>query len=177
MLQAEIAGRLALTHEGFPAEGDVIRNFQLLAADGQPVFLSDTRGRCNMVLVLAGESDLAQDFLSELGRRQADLSSNETRALAVVAGTWEQARELKRALNLNFDVLADKDARVHRSLGTADQKGHILPAVFVTDRFGEVFAAFRASPGKSLPGFTEILSWIDFINALCPECGPREWPD
>jgi len=177
MLQAEIAGRLASMHEGFPAEGDVIRNFQLLSVNGQPVLLSDARGRANMVLALAGESDSAYAFLSELGRHESDLNANEARALAVVAGNREQACELKRLLNLSFEVLADQDGRVHRSLETADPEGHFLPAVIVTDRFGEVFAAFKASPGKPLPHFDEILGWIDFINGLCPECGPREWPD
>jgi peroxiredoxin len=177
MLQAEIAGRFAVTHEGFPAQGDVIRDFEFLSADGHPVLLSEVRGRSNMVLVLAGESDLAHNLLSELGRHQSALNGDETRALAVVAGSWKRACELKRVLNLDFEVVADKDALVHLSLGTRDRTGHILPAVIITDRFGEVFAGFRASQGKPLPNFEEIVGWIDFIDRLCPECGPREWPD
>jgi peroxiredoxin len=130
-----------------------------------------------MVLVFTGESDSAAELLSELRRHQRDLAENETRALALVAGSQHRASELKHALHLNFEVLVDVDGSVHRSMGVEDQLGHLLPAVFVTDRFGEVFAAYKAGQGKSLPGVKEILGWIEFINRQCPECGPLEWPD
>lgn len=51
------------------------------------------------------------------------------------------------------------------------------PGFWPTDRFGEVFAAYKAGQGKSLPSVEEISGWIDFINSQCPECGPLEWPD
>lgn len=175
MLQSEIAGRLVSSREGYPVKGDVIHDFQLLS--GQPLFLSENRARFNMVLVFAGESDSANSLLSELGLHQPELAANETRALAIVAGPEERAAELNRALHLSFEVLADVDGRVHRSMGTGALAGHILPAVFITDRFGEVFAAFQTAQGKSLPGIAEIQSWIEFINRQCSECGPLEWPD
>lgn len=175
MLQAEIAGRLA-PHEGCTAKGDVIRDFQLFSAEGHPVLLSEYRGHFNMALVFVGESDSANNLLSELGTHQPELAENETRALAIVAGSQERASELRHALHVGFEVLADENGRVHHLLGTEDQAGHLLPAVFITDRFGEVFAAYKAGQGNSLPAIDEILSWIDFINRQCPECGPLEWP-
>ncbi len=177
MLQAEIAGRLFPSHEGYPARGDVIRDFELISSQGHPVLLSEYRGRRNLVLVLAGNSDSANSLLSELVQYQPQLAGNEARALAVVPGTRERAYQLKHALHLNFVLLADEDRRVHLSMGTADQAGHVLPAVFVTDRFGEVFAAFKTAQGMALPAVAEIVGWLEFINQLCPECGPSEWPD
>jgi peroxiredoxin len=176
MLQAEIAGRLIPPHEGYAERGDVIRDFQLFSAEGQSVLLSEYRGLSSMVLVFAGESDSANNLLSELGTHQPELTGNETRALAIVVGPQERASELRHTLHLGFEVLADENGRVHHSLGTEDRAGHLLPAVFITDRFGEVFAAYKAGQGKSLPAIDEILSWIDFINRQCPECGPIEWP-
>ncbi len=177
MLQAEIAGSLVPSPEGSPAKGAVIHDFQLPASQGKTILLSEYRGRRNMVLVLAGESELADKLLCEVARHQPELNEDETLALAIVAGAPERAANLKRALHLNFEVLADMDARVHRSLGAEDRKGRILPAVFITDRFGEVFAVFNPAQGASLPGFEEIHGWIDLINRQCPECGPREWLD
>lgn len=176
MLQAEIAGRLVPSHEGWPRKGDVIRDFQLLSADAHPVLLSENRGRFNMMLVFAGESDSANNLLCELGL-QPELAENETRVLAIVVGPQERASELRHTLHLSFEVLADENERVHHSMGTKDQAGHLLPAGFITDQFGEVFAVYKAAQSKSLPGIAEILSWIDFINRQCPECGPLEWPD
>lgn len=176
MLQAEIAGRLVSPHEGYAEKGDVIRDFQLFSSEGRSVLLSEYRGLSSMVLVFAGESDSANHLLSELGTRQPELAGNEARALAIVVGPRERASELRHVLHLGFEVLADGNGRVHRSLGTEDPAGHLLPAVFITDRFGEVFAAYKAGQGNSLPAVNEIMSWIDFINCQCPECGPVEWP-
>lgn len=177
MLQAEIAGRLVPPHEGWPRKGDVIRDFQLMSSEEHPVLLSENRGRFNMVLVFAGESDSANSLLCELALHQPELAGNEARTLAIVVGSQARASELRRSLHLSFEVLADENERVHRSMGTEDESGNILPAVFITDRFGEIFAAFRAAQSKGLPGIAAILSWIDFINRQCPECGPLEWPD
>lgn len=177
MLQAEIAGRLVASPREAPARGALIRDFQLPSAQGKSVLLSEYRGRANMVLVFAGESEAAADFLSNLQQHQAELTENEARVLVILAGSQRRSSDLKRSLHLSFEVLADKDGQVHRLLGATDPTGHICPAVFITDRFGEVFAAYSAAHNKVLPGFEEMLSWIDFMNRQCPECAPREWPD
>jgi hypothetical protein len=113
MLQAEIAGRLISPHEGYAERGDVIRDFQLFSAEGQSVLLSEYRGLSSMVLVFAGESDSANNLLSELGTHQPELTGNETRALAIVVGPQERASELRHTLHLGFEVLADDDGGIH----------------------------------------------------------------
>jgi peroxiredoxin len=176
-LQAEIAGRTIPSADGYPAKGHIIRDLSLCSSEGHPVLLSGYRGHSNMVIVFTGESDSAAELLSELRRRQRDLATKETRILAIVAGSQQRASELKHALHLDFELLVDVDGSVHHSMGAEDLSELLLPAVFVTDPFGEVFAAYKAGQGKSLPGVEEILGWIDFINRQCPECGPLEWPD
>ncbi len=177
MLQAEIAGRTTPSADGYPSKGHTIRDFCMCSSEGQEILLSRYRGHSNMVLVFAGASDSAAELLSELRRHQRDLAENKTRVLAFVAGSQQRASELKHALHLDFEVLVDVDGNVHRSVGAEQLSEYMLPAVFVTDRFGEVFAAYKAGQGRSLPGVEEILSWIEFINKQCPECGPLEWPD
>ena len=63
----------------------------------------------------------------------------------------------------------------HRSMGTEDQSGYILPAVFVMDPFGEVFDAISEHAEQKV-AVEEISGWINFINFQCPECGPLKWP-
>jgi peroxiredoxin len=84
------------------------------------------------------------------------MAENETRALALVAESQQRASKLKHVLHLNFEVLVDVDGSVYRFLGVEDQLGHLLPTVFVTDRFGEVFAAYKDGQGRSLPSVEEI---------------------
>jgi hypothetical protein len=57
-----------------------------------------------------------------------------------------------------------------------DRRGQAEMAVYVTDRFGEVFATFRESEKQAMPGVQEILEWLTFVNSQCPECSPPEWP-
>ena len=49
-------------------------------------------------------------------------------------------------------------------------------AIYITDRFGEVFAVFRESEKQAMPSVQEILGWLSFVNSQCPECSPPEWP-
>jgi hypothetical protein len=73
-------------------------------------------------------------------------------------------------------VLADQDGRIHRQAGAIGPHGQEAAAVYVTDRFGEVFGVYRTSDGQPLPGVADILSWLEFVNSQCPECEPPEWP-
>ena len=177
MLQAEIAGRRIAPPQGAPAKGALIRDFQLTSTEGKSILLSEYRGRSNMVLVLAGESEGVVGFLSVLQEYQAELAGNEARVLVIFAGSEQHASDLKQSLHMTFEVFADKDGHVHRLLGAKDAAGDIFPAVFITDRFGEVFAAYSVAHDKHLPGLEEVLAWIDLINRQCPECAPPEWPD
>lgn len=77
VLQAEIAGRRIAPPQEAPAKGALIRDFQLSSAEGKQILLSGYRGQFNMVLILAGESKGAADFLSIVQRHQTELAENE----------------------------------------------------------------------------------------------------
>ena len=42
-------------------------------------------------------------------------------------------------------------------------------AIYVIDRFDEVFAVYRAAEGQAMPSAWEIVEWLSFINSQCPE--------
>ena len=69
----------------------------------------------------------------------------------------------------------DAGGSIHRAVGATDATGRPAPAVFVTDRFREIFAAYLPARGPGLPDVKEILEWLVFINIQCPECGVPEW--
>src|SRR5205814_8175599 len=70
----------------------------------------------------------------------------------------------------------DDGAHTHPSVGATAAGERPAPAVFVTDRFREIFAAYLPGHGSALPGAKAILDWLVFINIQCPECGVPEWP-
>ncbi len=158
---------------GPPMRGELMRDFVLTSARGQRVQLSDYRARQNLVVVLAGHD--RYELLRELGRRQMALRGEQANVLAVVAGTQADAARIKQEAQVPFAVLADPDGQVHASLG-AVKNGQPAPALYVTDRFGEVFAGFRTAEGKTLPNADEVVEWLVFVNEQCEECNPPEWP-
>lgn len=54
--------------------------------------------------------------------------------------------------------------------------GYPAAAIYIADRFGESFAAYRAADGQAMPDVHEIVTWLAFINSQRPECSPLEWP-
>src|SRR5579871_1420921 len=165
-----------LAQPQYPRRGQVIRNFALLSAAGHQVQLSDYRGRANLVLVLAGGECGENGFalLDELAVRQAQILEEEAQVIAVLACAREPAQAIKSRRHWPFVVLADSEAAVHRSLGALDGRGSPHLAVYVTDRYGEVFTVFRTAQGEPTLTASEILGWLEFVNRQCPECFPPE---
>jgi hypothetical protein len=133
---------------------------QTLPATGQriPDFpqaeFSRYRGRRNLVLLVSP----ADELVNELASKMEELSYQETQVLVLSPAARESA----------FPVLIDAGLGVHSVLGGVNE-GKPAPAVYVTDRYGEIYAAFRASEGARLPDASAILGWIEFINSQCPE--------
>jgi peroxiredoxin len=178
MTQAELAGGMANAPEARPGKGQLIRDFTLISSLGQPISLSDYRGRSNLVLIFAGGEDGNSDIkiLAEIATDYAGFLDEQTQVLAIVQCTREKAARIKAETNLPFPLLVDEDGRIHRHTGAADNDGQPATAIYVTDRFGEVFAVYRAAEGQTMPDVREIVTWLAFINSQCPECGPPEWP-
>ena len=179
MTQAELAGGMANAPQARPAKGQLIRDFTLTSTLGEPISLSDYRGRSNLVLVFAaGGEDGSPDLkiLAEIAADHARFLDEQTQVLAILQCSKEKAARIKEQANLPFPLLVDEDGQTHRRAGAADNDGHPATAIYITDRFGEVFAVYRAAEGQTMPDSQEIVTWLAFINSQCPECSPPEWP-
>ena len=132
-----------------PAKGQLIRDFTLTSTLGQEISLSDYRGRSNLVLVFAGGSVDNPDLkvLAEIAADHNRFQDEQTQVLAIMQCTQERAARISQVANLPFPLLVDEDGRIHRSAGAADKSGHPAIAIYITDRFGEVFAVYRAAQG------------------------------
>ena len=178
MTQAELAGGTIDGRQASPAKGQLIRDFTLTSTLGQEISLSDYRGHSNLVIVFAGESvgNLDLKVLAEIAADYNRFQDEQTQVLAIVQCTQERAARIAQEANLPFPLLVDEDGRIHRSAGAADKFDHPATAIYITDRFGEVFAVYRAAGGQTMPSAQEIMEWLTFINIQCPECGHPEWP-
>ena len=176
MSQAQIAGGKVTPRDELPAKGHRLQEFALTSVAGHVVQLSDFRGRTNLVLIVCDDRPETAKMLAEIAARYSDIKSAEAEVLAIDHASREAAAELKNRANLPYPVLIDEDGSIHRALGAVDANGLDSAAVYVTDRFGEVFGAHRTANGDRLPCLADILNWLEFVNAQCPECEPPEWP-
>ncbi len=176
MTQAQTASGILSPLGQPPLRGYRLRDFTLAAVDGRQILPSDYRARANLVLIFTGTADMAMNLLKNLAQRNHELLKEDSQVIAVVQGGKEAAIELARALELPFPVLVDENGSVHRQFGAAGRDGAVSPAIYITDRYGEVFGSFRTAIGQRLPSFQEILSWLSFVNSQCPECESPEWP-
>jgi peroxiredoxin len=178
MLQAEAGGGTANAPQAHPSKGQLIRDFTLTSTLGQQVSLSDYRGRSNLVLVFAGGGAGRPDLriLAEIAADYGRIQQEQAEVLAIMQCAREQAARIGQEENLSFPLLVDEDGRMHRPAGAADKEGHPATAIYITDRYGEVFVVYRAAEGQAMPGSREIVEWLSFINSQCPECSSPEWP-
>jgi hypothetical protein len=86
MTQAELAGGMANAPEARPGKGQLIRDFTLTSTVGQPVSLSDYRGRSNLLLVFAGGEDCSPDLkiLAGIAADYSRLLDEQTQVLAIM---------------------------------------------------------------------------------------------
>ncbi len=125
---------------------------------------SDYRQRRNLVLVFLGEpADRSSlPVLRDLAGHYAAFQSATAEVLVVVRGPAGDADALRRRLRLPFPVLADPAGAAHQVFGAR-------PAVFVADRFGEIYHAERLTGRADHPAARELLEWLDYIEMQCPE--------
>lgn len=177
MLQAEIGGGTANAPEARPAKGQLIRDFTLASTLGEQISLSDYRGHSNLVLVFAGGGGVNdRKVLTEIAAEYSRFQEEQTQVLTILQCAREKAVMIKQQAKLPFPVLVDEDGGIHRSAGAVDGQGQPSTAIYVTDRFGEVFAVYRGADGQVMPTGGDIVEWLSFINSQCPECGVPEWP-
>jgi peroxiredoxin len=156
--------------------GEIFPAFTLPGSDGSPVALEELRARANLVLVFAGDEvggSAVTGLLEQLRTRRRELEAEVARVVVVAAARPGANRPRDADA---FPVVLDEGARVHRQVGAADGADNPAPAVFVTDRFREIFAAYLPRQGSALPDAQAIIEWLVFINIQCPECGAPEWP-
>ena len=178
MLQAEIGSAKVTALGSFPTRGHLMPEFTLASSDGKQVSLYDYRGHANLTLFFAGRAqDSAEDpLLSALPKCYREIKDTDSEAVVVVAESVGRAEEFHRKMHFPFPVLSDPDMRVHKSVGAVGAQAVPASALYITDRFLEVFAAWHTGTGDCLPDISEVLSWLTYLDSQCPECTQIEWP-
>lgn len=180
--QAEIAGRLSSSLTAHPQKGTVLRDLELPLPGGAHRLLSAIRGHANLVMIFTAGQDL-QPLLNDLIALSQKLKENSARVLVIQLAGQDlpfAAGQADAAATPAIDatlISSDPTGAIHRALGATDAAQNPIPTIYITDRFGEVFAAFRAHDPAALPRAQQIIEWLAFVSYQCEECSPPEWQE
>lgn len=178
MLQAEIGSAKVTAAESFPSCGHLMPDFTLSSSDSNQVALYDYRGRSNLVLYFAGRIKDHGDrpLLSALAKHYREIAETDSEVVVLLSESVAQADQFRRKMHFPFPVLSDPDMKVHNMAGASGAQAVPAAAMYITDRFLEVFAVWRTGTGDALPDISEVLSWLNYLDSQCPECTQTEWP-
>jgi AhpC/TSA family len=147
-------------------------------SEGRTVHAWDFKQKKNLVIAfLHADCPACREFLARLAIAGREFAEREAIALIVLLET--PSRTLAEGLPAEIVLGTDVSGRSVRNFLGKDalsSQGLEELGVFVTDRYGEVFAQWAVSDHNQLPGITEILSWLGHIEIACEECGVPYWP-
>lgn len=146
----------------------------LVTLDGRPLSLERYRSRWDLVVLMLGAVPapaLGERLLEQLTVARAEVEAEDGQVIAVVAdpptrwrGEWPYP----------FPLAFDADAGLHRRVGAVDPAGRPDVALYVTDRFREIFIVLRPGDASWPMGARDVLEWLTFVNIQCPECNAPE---
>jgi peroxiredoxin len=177
MWQAEIGNAKVNAATRLLGRGDRMDDFTLCSTDGAQVSPYDYRGRSSLVVFFAGDaSDAGQQALyAGLATDYSAIREHGAEVLLILPHSLAK-ENAKTQPGPPFPVLLDLDSTVHKAVGAVSVEGAFIPALYVTDRYLEVYAAWRSAEGHTPPTVAEVLSWLAYIESECPECTQIEWP-
>lgn len=149
----------------------------LCTASGSVVHVWDFKQKKNLVITFLDDGcPSCEQFIRNLIKRAVDLSDKE--AVLVLVFAKEPASSLTNILPT--EIVVGVDVGSHGARRYLDDDGQCTGefhrrAVFVTDRYGEIFALWIVA-GDKFPAIEDILRSLDSVEMACEECSPPEWP-
>ena len=160
----------------------MLRNRQLVppltihTPDGRTVRAWDYKQRKNLVIAfLDTDCGPCEEFLRALVTNAAEL--RDKAAVALVVFLEQPARRVTDSLPPGIIVGADMPGNSARAFLGEDafaSRGFVRGGVFVTDRYGELFAQWTIERHK-FPAIAEILAALDHVEIACDECSAPLW--
>lgn len=148
-----------------PARGKTLPEIKFTESDGHTFRLSDFKDRKNLVLLFGNDSAIG--LLDDMAKRRKDLEEADGQVIAILDGDRPRSKD--------WPFLMPAGADPERAIKLEPDEPDGL-AVYIADRWGEVFYVSRTGPGEQAPTADNILDWLSFVVMQCEECFPSEWP-
>ena len=118
-----------------------------------------------------------EKFLGALAAHAVELAEQEAVALIVFPAV--PPAFLTENLPPEIIFAADLTGRAQRAylgLEAFGPVGQQCVGVFITDRYGELYAQWVGATEDALPGLRDVFGWLEQIEFACEECGASHWP-
>ena len=162
--------------------GQLIPDFRLSAANRDGEFGPwDYKQHRNLVLMFlhSVESKRCRQLLREIREHYVEYQEKEAEVLVISTDEMDRLRQLTHDLALPFPVLADTGGSVTdlylKNTKRSTENATFEAAIFVADRWGEIFTCKTVEKDDDLVAEAEIREWLEFIELQCEECFPSEW--
>jgi len=144
---------------------------------GDAIRAWDFKQKKNLVIAfLHSDCKACGSFLEQLALRALELAEAETVALAIFSKSpWS------RILSpLPREILAAADTTGRSQLAYLEENvlgpaGQQRVGVFITDRYGELYAQWVGWEPESLPQADEVFVWLAQVEMACEEDGVSHW--
>lgn len=141
------------------------------ARDGARVPWRAPQRGAPVVVFLAG-IESGRDYVRRLGGRAAELRVWTGRPMVVLPVGARGGEEALGRQGEGMELLADPDGEAHRRCGVGEGEA----ALFIADRWGQIYLAERAPAESELPNVGEVEEWLRYLSTQCPECGVPDEP-
>lgn len=146
----------------------LIPSFRLLTRGGTVFDTCEFKRKRNLVLFFSTHP--SQEFLLKIEESYRDLRDQNAEVTVICVLPPEEVENIHRRNKLSFRVLADPSSEVFSKFiqtGPSEEAA----ALFITDRFSDLFFQYVVSGVRELPPMEDIVKSLVFIESQCPECG------
>jgi len=145
----------------------IVPTFHLPSRDHNVFDSSDLKRKKNLVLFFLTQPD--SDFFLKAEEAYRVIKQENAELAVVCPLSIDQIEVFYRKNRLSFSILADEDGGVFSKF-ISSEKGEPVAALFIMDKFAEVFFHYVEKDAGLLPPFEDIIRSLNFIESQCPEC-------
>jgi peroxiredoxin len=142
----------------------LIPSFHLPGRDGLVFDSSDFKRKRNLVLFFSTYP--FRDLLLNIEQACPQLRSQNAEAAFICPVSLSVIEDIHRRHRLSYWILSDEKGEVFSKFIQAKEREEVI-ALFIMDRFGEVFFQYVVSEPEHLPLMSDIIKSLVFIESQC----------
>jgi peroxiredoxin len=150
--------------------GQIIPPFTLPGTDSMPHSPWDYKQREHLILLFTQSAMKSEGrgLLCEFARTYRDFREEQCAILAITADPVIVNLQALENLQLPFPLLADAHGTVIQRYTRWENTQKVLaPALFLADRYGELYDFWITRHEAELPPLPELLATLRYLNSLC----------